>query len=207
MTELQNQSAVRSARDVATAPELFETRDPQRVLRRIPSGRRCQPADQAERDHRVHRPVGLRQDHRAALLQPDERSHRRRTGRGNRQLSRCRPLRSRSQRCRGPSTHRHGLPEGEPVPEEHLRQRRVRAAPAGHKEQGRARRHRRTVAARCGAVGRGEGSVEDVGARPVGWPAAATVHRPCNRRRARCDPDGRAVLRPGSRSPPPASRT
>ena len=65
---------------------------------------------------------------------------------------------------------------------------------AGVKKQQRARRHRREVAARRGAVGRGQGPPEDVGARPVRRPAAAAVHRPGHRRRARGDPDGRAVL-------------
>ena len=37
-------------------------------------------ADPPARDHRLHRPVGLRQDHGAALLQPHERPHRRRPG-------------------------------------------------------------------------------------------------------------------------------
>ena len=42
------------------------------------------------RDHRVHRPVGLRQDHGAALLQPHERPDRGRSGRGRDQLPRRR---------------------------------------------------------------------------------------------------------------------
>ena len=37
--------------------------------------------DPPARGHRVHRPVGLRQDHGAAVLQPDERPHRHRPGR------------------------------------------------------------------------------------------------------------------------------
>ena len=162
MTELQNQSAVRSARDVATAPELFETRDLSVSLRRIPSGRRCQPADQAERDHRVHRPVGLRQDHRAALLQPDERSHRRRPGRRHVAVPRRRPLRSRR------STPSRSAGASAWCSRSRTRSRRASTTTSptargctGTKKQGRARRHRRAVAARRGAVGRGEGSAED----------------------------------------------
>jgi hypothetical protein len=49
---------------------------------------------------------------------------------------------------------------------------------------------------RCagGAVGRGQGPAQGLGARPLGRSAAAAVHRPLRRRRARRDPDGRAVL-------------
>ena len=43
-------------------------------------------------------------------------------------------------------------------------------------------------------VGRGEGSAEELGAGPLGRSAAAPVHRPGDRRRARRDLDGRAVL-------------
>ena len=49
-----------------------------------------------QRDHRLHRPVGLRQDHGAALLQPHERPDRRRPGsRARLALPRRRPLRPR----------------------------------------------------------------------------------------------------------------
>jgi phosphate transport system permease protein len=51
------------------------------------------PWRSAERDHRVHRTVRLRQDHRAALLQPDERPHRDRPGGGLHRVPRRRPLR------------------------------------------------------------------------------------------------------------------
>ena len=43
------------------------------------------------------------------------------------QLPRRQPVRLRGQRDRGQAAHRHGLPEAEPVPEEHLRQRGLRA--------------------------------------------------------------------------------
>ena len=70
-----------------------------------------------EPDHRPDRPVGLRQEHAAPLLQPDERpdpgspdgraDHLRRPG----------SRRARGRRRRPPSTDRDGLPEAEPVPE------------------------------------------------------------------------------------------
>ena len=103
-------------------------RRPERPLRRLPcrAGRddRRAPA----RDHGLHRPVGLRQDDGHALLQPDERLHRVGQGRGHDQLPRRQPLRQRRRRHRGAAAHRDGVPEAEPVPEEHLRQRRLRPA-------------------------------------------------------------------------------
>ena len=67
---------------------------------------------------------------------------------------------------------------------------------AGVQEAQRARRRRRAVAARRGAVGRGQGPPEELRSRPVGRSAAAAVHRQGDRRRAGGDPDGRAVLGP-----------
>ena len=61
---------------------------------------------------------------------------------------------------RGAPPHRHGLPEAEPVPQVHLRQRRLRPAHQRHRQQGRARRDRRAVAAQRRAVGRGQGPAE-----------------------------------------------
>ncbi len=83
-----------------------------------------------------------------------------------------------------------------PVPEEHLRQRGVRAQDQRRPQEGRTRRHHRAFAAERGPVGRGEGPAEVVGPRDVGWSAAAPVHRPGHRRRARGGADGRAVLGP-----------
>ena len=99
-----------------------------------PRRRRCD--DPPARDHRVHRPVGLRQDHGAALLQPDERPHPDGPRRGQARATTaststaptCRPR-------RGAPAHRHGVPEAEPVPEVHLRQRRLR--PEGQRRRGR----------------------------------------------------------------------
>ena len=60
--------------------------------------------------------------------------------------------------------------------------------------QGQPRRHRRAGAARRRAVGRGQGPAQERRPGPVRRPAAAAVHRPRHRGRARGDPDGRAVL-------------
>ena len=58
-----------------------------------------------------------------------------------------------------------------------------------------------------GALGRGQGQAQQVGPRPLRRPAAAALHRPDPRRRARGHPHGRALLgarpdlrRPGSRT-------
>ena len=101
----------------------------------LPGRPRRRPEGPPSRDHRLHRPVGLRQDHRAALLQPDERPHRRRAGGGQARLPRRRPVRPRSQPGRGSPPHRHGVPEAEPVPEVDLRQRRLRPPDRRHKKK------------------------------------------------------------------------
>ena len=54
---------------------------------------------------------------------------------------------------------------------------------------------RRAGAARRGALGRGQGPAQEDGARPLRRPAAAALHRPRARRRARGAPVRRAVLR------------
>ena len=54
---------------------------------------------------------------------------------------------------RGAPAHRHGVPEAEPVPEDDLRQRRLRARARRASSAERARRHRRAgrcAAPRCG---------------------------------------------------------
>ena len=146
-----------------------------------------------QRDHRAHRPVRLRQVHRAALPQPDERPGRRRPRRGRGDLPRPEHLRQGRRPDRGAHAHRHGLPEAEPVPEVDLRQHRLR--PAGHRHEGRqhGRPGRAGPARRC-PVGRGQGQAQAVGVRPVRRSAAAPVHRPHHRHPARRHPDGRALL-------------
>ena len=92
---------------------------------------------------------------------------------GKRALPRRRPLRPRGQPGRGAPPDRHGVPEAEPVPEVDLRQRRLRAQLAGAKGNmddivERALRRR-------GAVGRGEGPAEGVGA----WASRAASSSGC----------------------------
>ena len=84
--------------------------------------------DPREAGHRLHRPVGLRQVDAAALLQPHERSDRRRAHRGRHPLRRRQHLRPGARRDRAAQAHRHGLPEVQPVPQVDLRERRLRPA-------------------------------------------------------------------------------
>ena len=63
-------------------------------------------------------------------------------------------------------------------------------------DEGSHRRHRRALRSRRRPVGRGQGPAQDLGTRPLGRPAATAVHRSSDRRRARGDPHGRALLRP-----------
>src|SRR6266513_1327530 len=93
----------------------------------------------------------------------------------------------------------HGVPAAEPLPQDHLRQRRLR--PALERVGARARHGGAggAGAAAGGPVGRGQRSAPHARYRPVGRPAAAAVHRPRARQRARGAPPGRALLgaRPG----------
>ena len=113
----------------------LRSRRPRRLLRLVPGRPRGVDLKiRHERDHRVHRPVRVRQDHGAALPQPDERPHPRCPRRGRGHLPRRRPVRPRVSATAGAPPHRHGVPEAEPVPEEHLRQRRLRPAAQRHQE-------------------------------------------------------------------------
>ena len=85
----------------------------------------------AARD-RLHRAVGLRQEHADPLLQPPQRPDPGRAGGGRDPLPRRGPLRRGGRPGRGAAPHRHGLPEAEPVPEVDLRQHRLRPARARH---------------------------------------------------------------------------
>ena len=93
---------------------------------------------------------------------------------------------------RGSQADRDGVPEAEPVPEVDLRQHRLR--PPDPRDGRRHGRDRREGAARRGALGRGQGPPRHQRVRDVRRPAAAPLHRPLPRRRARRDPDGRALL-------------
>ena len=152
-------------------------------------------------DHRLHRPLGLRQVDPAALPQPHERPRRRR--RASRAIIRIggsRHLRPRARRHRAAQAGGHGLPEVQPVPEVDLRERRLRPAhPRASASSGRPRRRSSSAAcARAALWDEVQGPARRVGARPVRRPAAAALHRARHRRGARRAADGRAVL--GARS-------
>ncbi len=88
-------------------------------------------------------------------------------------LPRRRPVRPGRRPGRGPAAHRHGVPEAQPVPEVHLRQRRLRAQ--DRRVQGEHGRAGRAVAAQGGAVGRGQGQA----ARSRAWRCRAGSSSGC----------------------------
>ena len=143
-------------------------------------------------DHRADRSVRLRQVDAPADDQPDERPgpvvpHRRADP-----ARRAGPVRQGRRSGRRPTARRDGLPEAEPVPEVDLGERRLRRQ--DQRLQGQPRRARRAQPAPRRAVGRRQGQAQAVRHGAVGRPAAAAVHRPDDRHRARGHPDGRAVL-------------
>ena len=72
---------------------------------------------------------------------------------------------------------RAGVPAAEPVPDVDLRERRLRAAHAGHPQARRTRRPRRGVADARRAVGRGQEAAQEARVRALRRSAAASVHR------------------------------
>ena len=144
---------------------------------------RRQHADLQERDHGDDRTVGLRQEHVRAQPQPDERLDRRvpRHGRGAlpRRTTSTAAASTRS-RCAGGS----GWSSSAPT---RSRSRSSTTSPGrrGSSGSSRSRRARREGAARRGPVGRGQGPPQAERARPLRRPAAAAVHRPRDRDRAR----------------------
>ena len=151
--------------------------------------------DPPARDHRLHRTVRVWQDHDPAMPEPDERLHRDRQGRRH------------DRRYHGVDLYdpavnstevrrRIGMVFQKPNPFPKSIYDNVAYGPRliGAKKKAeldeiveRSLRGRRPV-------GRGQGPAQGVGAQPVRRPAAAAVHRPRHRGRARRDPDGRAVL-------------
>ena len=162
----------------------------------LPRRPRGDAEDPQEPDHRLHRPVGLRQDHGAAQPEPDARRDPggagRRAGCATHGVDLYGPEVSATEVRR-----RIGMVFQKPNPFPKSIYDNVAFGPRanGVDQQERAGRHRREVAAGRGAVGRGQGPAAGVGAGPVGRPAAAAVHRPHHRRRARGGADGRAVQR------------
>ena len=141
----------------------------------------------------VHRAVGLRQVDVHPLLQPDERPDPRRQGRRADPLPRPRPLRRRSV---DPVEVRRriGMVFQKPNPFPKSIYDNIAFGPRvlGMKK-GLDERVERALAP-GGALGRGQGPAQGQRARPLGRPAAAALHRPRDRGRARRDPDGRAGL-------------
>ena len=122
---------------------------------------RCATSTSTIRQHEITAfigPSGCGKTHRAALLQPDERPHRRSPGsraRSATTASTCTARASTPSRCAAASAW---------CSRSRTRSRRASTTTSptarklgGVKKQGRARRHRRAVAARRGAVGRGQG--------------------------------------------------
>ena len=123
------------------------------------------------------------------------------TGRGRGRPRRPEHLRAERRPRRGPPAGRDGLPGAEPVPDDvGLRERRRRPDPQPEGDlEVREGRDRGGLAARRAPLGGGQGSAGPPGLRPLRRPAAAALHRPRDRRRARGAADGRALLgaRPG----------
>ena len=129
--------------------------------------------DPPQADHRHHRTVRLRQEHLAALAQPDARVDRRRARRGQRSCSTARHLRRRRRPGRAAAGDRHGVPAPEPVPDDvDLRQRRRRSAPDRAASRDGPRRARRAEPPAGGALGRGQGQAQGATARRC--PAASS---------------------------------
>ena len=151
------------------------------------------PWTSAQRDHRAHRPVGLRQVHGASLAQPDERPHRRRPRRGHDHLPRpdiygkdVDPIEVR---------RRIGMVFQKPNPFPKSIYDNVAYGPrvTGMKVSNMDDLVEEALRARR-ALGRGQGQAQAVRLRPVRRAAAAPVHRPHHRRQARGHPHGRALL-------------
>ncbi|KAF1854665.1 hypothetical protein Lal_00007137, partial [Lupinus albus] len=104
---------------------------PEPVLRREAGAvRRADEHPETARD-RLHRPVRLRQVHAAALLQPHERPGGRLPRRGRDPPRRQQHLPQGRGSGRAAPPRRHGVPEAQPLPQEHLRERRLRPAHQG----------------------------------------------------------------------------
>ena len=180
-------------------------------LRREARRQRGHAARSPGRGAGADRPLGLRQDDAAALAQPAGRDH------ADGDPRRPHHARRRGHRPDGgdgaAAPGQHGLPAAQPVPDERLRQRRLRAARAGlgPARQGRADELRRRRAAARRALGRGRGDPRPPGAAPLRRPAAAALHRPRARRPARGAAARRALLGarpaldPGDRGADPAT--
>ena len=97
--------------------KVFAVKTEEHLLRRLSGRGRCEHQHRAEQGHLLHRPVRLRQVHRAAHLGPYARDHPWRSRRGRGAARRQEPVRQgRGSGGRAPR-RRHGLPATEPVPD------------------------------------------------------------------------------------------
>ena len=100
----------------------------QRLLRRFPRPAGRQPGFRDRRRHGPHRPFRLRQVHVPALSQPHERPDPRLPG-GRPHHAGRRGRQPAPHQCGAPAAEGgHGLPEAQPLPQEHLRERGLRPA-------------------------------------------------------------------------------
>ena len=147
----------------APSEVVFDVDDLSVLLRRLPRRARRHDRRPPARDHGVHRTVGLRQDDGAALLQPDERLHR--DGAGSRARCTYHGVNLYDPDVNATEVRRRiGMVFQKPNPFPKSIYDNVAYGPrlAGREEAGRARRHRRALAARRGAVGRGQGPAEEL---------------------------------------------
>ena len=82
-------------------------------------------------DHGLHRALRLREEHAPPVPEPDERSGGRSACHRPHPDRRDRHSRSAARRDRPPQARGHGVSEVEPIPEVHLRERRLRPAHPG----------------------------------------------------------------------------
>ena len=150
----------------------------------------------AQRDHRADRPVGLRQVDVHPLPEPDERPDPDRPRRGPGRLPRRRT--STTPRIDPVQVRKRiGMVFQKPNPFPKSIYDNIAFGPRVVGMKGDMDEIVESRPAPRGAVGRGQGPPEDERVRHVRRPAAAPVHRPRARHRARRAADGRAVLGAG----------
>ena len=174
---------------------MFELRDLEVQYSGAHRGARRRPRHRRPRDHRVHRAVGLRQDHGAALPQPDARPHPGRQGHRPGQLPRreiSTARRSTRPRCAAGSAWCSRS-------RTRSRSRSSTTSRTARRINGRKRVEMDDIVEQAlharRAVGRGQGQAQEERPVAVGWSAAAALHRARARGRARRHAHGRAVLR------------
>ena len=173
---------------------VFELRDVGDQLRRQAGRRRRLDGHPSQRHHRADRALRLRQEHAAALAEPDERPD-------PDGASRAAASSTTARTSTGPAVDpvevrkRIGMVFQKPNPFPKSIKENVAFGPKilGMKDVD---GPDRAGAARRRALGRGEGPPRRERLRHVRRPAAAALHRPLPRGRPRRDPDGRALLGP-----------